>query len=218
MKEAVFLAQQINQFYLEAFNHALVVVGIVFGLVGVIVPAGIAIFQARQAKAELNQLKSQISTEVVTAVAAEIANEKEAMQKEQASSLEAFQQRSDKVVSDLRSELARHMAASRASAFHVQAVSALNSNLAFDAVSSAVQAIPNYVQGRDFDNLRRVCSGIAVSEFAKLSMADAGRQKDDFVKNCEYAVESMAGVNENGGIGDLISDLKSELADFLKRN
>ena len=48
MVQSYLIAQQINEFYLEAFNHALMVVGIVFGVVGVVVPAGIAFFQSRQ--------------------------------------------------------------------------------------------------------------------------------------------------------------------------
>jgi predicted RNase H-related nuclease YkuK (DUF458 family) len=217
MREAYLLAQQINQFYLDAFNHALVIVGIVFGVVGVVVPAGIAFFQARQAKSELEQLKSQISSEVSSAVSAALAAEKEEMLRAQAGALAAFQERSDKVVSDLREEIGVELAKTRGGAFHVQALAQTHAENHAAAVKSACAAIPHYVKGKDFDNLRTVCSRIAVPNLKKFNADGLGRYKDALTKTCEAAIEAMQASDHDGCMKDLVRDLRHEWDDCLAR-
>lgn len=211
------LAEQINQFYLEAFNHALVVVGIVFGVVGVVVPAGIAIFQARQGRHEIEQLKTKISAEVADAVAKMVGAEKDSLLKEQAAALVAFQERSDKVVADLREEVSEAIARNRGGAFHVQALAALNANQHAVAVKSACEAIPNYLRGKDFSNLRTVCAQIAIPSFRKFHGGSLGKHKSRFVESCEEAISTMRAADSEGNLHDLVRDLQDELEACLER-
>jgi type II secretory pathway pseudopilin PulG len=217
MKEAYLLAQQVNQFYLEAFNHALVVVGIVFGVVGVVVPAGIAYFQARQARNELEQLKRQLSSEMTQAIADAVLAEKEVMLREQALALTSFQERSDKVIADLRDEIRRESGALRGSSFHVQALASVNANHSAFAVTSACNAIPHYLLGKDFGNLRTVCAHIALVELRKTNGDSLGRHKDKLVESCEAALKAMREGNVEGNLSDLIRDLRYELDECLRR-
>lgn len=217
MKEAYLLAQQVNQFYLEAFNHALVVVGIVFGVVGVVVPAGIAYFQSRQARGELEQLKRQYSRDISEAVGLEVLKAKDLMLKEQAAALAAFQERSDKVVVDLREDVDRKMNVLEGAALHVQALTAVNSDRPISAVTSACNAIPPYLRGRDYENLRRVCSKIALVQIRKLSGDALGRNRDEFIKVCERAIKMMEEANNERILTDLVTDLRYELNACLER-
>lgn len=64
VRDSVFILEKMHSYYLSAFDKTLVVVGLVFTLVGVVVPAGISYFQSRQARREADALRESVSREV----------------------------------------------------------------------------------------------------------------------------------------------------------
>lgn len=210
--EAALLAEHINDYYLDAFNHALVVVGIVFGVVGIVVPAGIAYFQSRQSRYELEQVKRNISDEVSSRVDAE----KQRLLQEQAAALVAFSERSDKVIADLKQETKVELGLVRAGTFHVQALMYQRSRTYGNAFRSAIDAGHGYVAGEDFHHLRRVVEGIAIKSLQKLNKADLESATVD-VEKFRKLLKKMETCNHKGAFVDLISKGKKELERALAR-
>lgn len=152
-----------------------------------------------------------------SAVSAALEAEKEEMLRAQAAALAAFQERSDKVVSDLREEIGIELAKTRGGAFHVQALAQSNADNYASAVKSACSAIPQFVKGKDFDNLRTVCSRIAIPNLKKFNADGLGRYKDALAKTCEAAIEAMQANDPDGCMKDLVRDLRNEWDDCLAR-
>ena len=75
--ESIFVLDAVRDFYISAFDHALVVVGVVFGVVGVIVPVGISFFQQRQARAEVDLIRGEVATEVAVNLSREMSRLRE---------------------------------------------------------------------------------------------------------------------------------------------
>jgi len=204
--QSALLAQSINEYYLSAFDHALVVVGVVFGVVGVIVPSGIAYFQSRQAKHELAQIKLQIAREV----AAQVADERRGLLEAQASALSAFGSRSDSVVADLEERIRVEVAHARAATLHVQAVMHRRSRNHSAAFRSATKAGFGYVLAQDFHHLRRVVEVICLKSLQKLHQRDLEAGQDD-VANFERLLESVEMCDHKGAFTDLVVKARKEL-------
>lgn len=208
--QSALLAQNINQFYLSAFDHALAVVGMVFGVVGVIVPTGIAYFQTRQAKHEIEQIKKQISGEVEQ----QIRSVREDLIRENAAALVAFQERSDKVIQDLRKETKIQIRLANSGAMHVQAVMYNRSGAYVKAFSSAVAAGEGYVAGGDFHHLRRVVEMIALKSLAKFT-ADDAQEEQESIERFEKLLERMSNCDHKGAFNDLIKKAKKKVKEVL---
>jgi ABC-type transport system involved in cytochrome bd biosynthesis fused ATPase/permease subunit len=206
------IAQQINGFYLEAFGHALTVVGIVFGLVGVVVPTGIAFFQARQARHELEQLRKQISDEVALAVNAQ----KETLLRDQAGALNAFSERSDKVITDLRAETKKELTLARAGILHVQAVMYSRNKKYVQAFKSAVGAGLGYVKGEDFHHLRRVVEVLALRNLAHLDKQIL-ETRPELETAFERLIDRMKNCDDKGAFTDLVVKCRRELEQARNR-
>ena len=218
MKGSELMAQNINELYQQTFSNVLVVVGIVFGLVGVAVPLIMAFFQSRNARYELEQIKSQVSAQVESGLKAAIDTEFVILRENQAAALIAFQERSDKVVTDLRHEMDRQIQVVKGGAFHIQALSMANAGDWFGCVKSACSAIPCFASGRDYLNLRTVCDSYAIENFKRVDAKARGSFKAELISQCEVAIASMEAVSDKGEFSDLIRELQHELNEFRSKS
>lgn len=212
MVQSALLAQNINEYYLSAFDHALVVVGMVFGVVGVIVPTGIAYFQARQAKHEAEQLKKQIAIEVER----QVREAKENILKENAAALTAFQERSDILVSELKKETKTQFRMANSGAMHVQALMYKRAGNHVSAFNSAIGAGEGYVDGSDFHHLRRVVEEIAIKSLANFDGTDAKKQSEKIVRFGKL-LDRMSKCDHKGAFNDLIEKGKKKIKEAKEK-
>lgn len=211
--QSALLAQSINEYYLSAFDHALVVVGLVFGVVGVVVPAGVAFFQARQARQELEQIKRQISSEI----SSKVDEERKNLLESQAAALVAFGERSDKLIADLKNETKLQLGLAKAGTLHVQAVMFRRERKYIDAFRSATQAGFGYVAGEDFKHLRRVVEVIAIKCLEQLD-GDVLSTRAKDVAQFEKLLSRMSSCDGKGAFSDLIAKARDELEKAQARN
>lgn len=200
----------LHQLYQAAFSDLLVLVGLIIGFAGILLPVGIAALQARQQRKEALLARERIQTEVHEASSVL----RRELLESQAASLAAFQERSDKVIADLRQEVSIGLERVKAQTLHVQALTSyLNSGYAF-ALTSACAAVPGYLAAKDYANLRTVCAQIIIKCLEGL---DASRFDADAREKCDETVARLASANSDGNFTDLIRDMRKAIGSCTSR-
>lgn len=203
----------LNDLYQSAFSDLIVIVAMMLGFAGVLLPLGLAVLQSRMQKKEGLLAREKLVAEVQK-IREEVRIE---ILEDQAKSLNAFQERSDKVISDLKAKIDSDLLVLKANAFHVQAQGALHRESYLVALKSSCDAVPGYLKGSEHGNLRRVITHIAVVSLKNLTNSSFERFQEIPI-DCHNVIKMLRESDETGSFHDLIGEFEYELKKCLERD
>lgn len=181
-------------------------------LLGALVPAVISFFQNRQFKREYTELKKQTTTE--------ISNLAEETQKKLDETLkEALEEESKKIkieITAFKKNLERQIAVAKGSSFHLQTnqYKSLYPDL---ALSSASDALKNYLDGEDERNSRAVLSIIETDILNNLDKATIEESPVDIEESVNNILKVLKDKNLNGRYAINMDVIKREFNNAKKR-
>lgn len=210
--ESLELVSKVHGLYQSAFSDFVVLVGVVVGVTGVLLPIFITVAQFLQQKRETKIAHEKLDALVSTAVEAVESR----LRQDNAKALEAFATRSEDQLKRSKEELEKKLRRLEAATLHVQAQGLLRSEDYLEAAKSAKGAIPGYIGSHDHLNLRRVIDGVLCPCLRKM---DSGYFKNagSLEASIRDSMKSIRGADTSGAFTDLLDELERDLSDAIVR-
>jgi hypothetical protein len=204
--------EKVHALYQTSFSTFVTVVGVVIAFTGIVLPLLVTAYQVM-----LQRRETKLAHEKLDSFLEKAVRETEIrLLAEQAKTLEAFAERSETLLRSSQEETDKKVQKAEAGAFHVQATLLSNANHPLGCLSSASDAVPGYVAGKDYLNLRRVVAKLMVPSLENLNAPDFNGH-DDLVEKCRECCTTLKAIDENGGFRDLERELQNALNVALQR-
>jgi len=219
MNETLEILEKVNAFYSTSFEQLLVVVFGAIGLVGVIIPLLITYYQSRQFNIEKKSLENYIDSmklDLMTSVKEEVTTELEKEKKLLNRALEENKEELSKSLESNKAELKKQINIAKGGAFLIQANNQHDKNNFEDAIESSLDAIDNFIEAKDENNLQRVLRSLTETLLPKVNK-NILISYPDSEERIKYICKNLSELNDNGRYIDSVKDLKLTLKNTLER-
>ena len=178
--------QYLDQFYTTSWNHLLICGSVAVGIVGVVIPILIQIYQRRTMRHERSQIREAMVGQVSTAVHNLMEQEKALLEEKIEAGTKSLEERLARDRAELEERvrktevgLRRGIAGASGTIFHVQTNSLIERKEYEAAFTSGMIGLSDFVEGEDHLNLRRLLQVISERCLPGMKKAQLDEMEED---------------------------------------
>ncbi|EKN4691033.1 hypothetical protein ABF227_003550 [Yersinia ruckeri] len=213
LSDTLVILEKLDDFYSSSFSSLMVLIAGMMGIIGILVPIVISIYQSKKIDGQKENLEIFIKNELVFAVS-ELKNE---LDESNGIKMDEYKKEiEDSLAEQTRAQenkIIRIGAKSLGSVFHVQGSIKLKDKNYFLATNSFIEAAINYITARDENNLCRVINMCHQRTIPNVTQQD---ECEKLEKKIHLLIEKMKKINSNGRYTDEIQKIQDALSKVKK--
>ena len=178
--------QYVDHFYATSWNHLIICGSVAVGIVGVVIPILVQIYQGRTIRHERSQIREAIVVEVSAQVHDLMEKEKALLEDKITAATQSLEQRLARDRADLEggvrkteAELRKGIARARGAVYHVQTNALVKEQIYVAALLSAIDGLNNLIDADDHYNVRRLLVVITKTCLPKMIKAQLDEMEED---------------------------------------
>lgn len=178
--------QSVDQFYATSWNHLLICGSVAIGIVGVVIPLMLQIYQRRAMRLEKSEIHAAIISQIEKELVEARQEDKKVLEEKIAAAIKTLEERLsrdraelEEGVRKLESTLRKGIAGVNGGALHVQTNAMLTDNNYAMAFRSAVDGLSWYVDADDHSNMRSLFKVLTKGCLPHMTKAQMDEMEDD---------------------------------------